>query len=224
MTRPIILICMLLSVVIAASDTAGQEKEITGSEFWDYMRRSMEATKEKSYRAKVIIQHSDTPDGAWTLYSSWACDYVFPDRSHLLYTHGSHRELVSIGRTNFTREPGRPWVRSEREIRNSVSTAAGFFGFGPSARFLLIESESFNGAQATLIRVITRADHVKDKTKDTRTSNYWLDENWALIGNELIAFNESCACGLPQWQRRFETYEYSTDIRVEAPMNYSPKG
>ncbi|MCC6329601.1 MAG: hypothetical protein IT174_13885 [Acidobacteria bacterium] len=203
----------------AAFTLAGQGKPITRDEFWDHMRRSQAATRDKSFRTTVTIQHSDTPDGQWELYSSWVCDYVFPDRSHVLYTHRIRNEIVRIGKSVFSREPNTHWVRTEEEQPRLISSPAGIFGYPPEAQFLLTESDMVDDTTATLIRVVSKSKFGKANGKDTQMTNYWLDKGGILVRKESIYFNESSASGSPKWTRQLETYEYNSDIRVEPPIH-----
>ena len=202
-----------------AFNPVGQGKQITRGEFWDHMRSSQAATKDKSFRTKVTNQHSDIPDGRWELYSSWVCDYVFPDRSHMVYTHRSRREIVRIGKTVYSREPDTGWARTDEERPRLVSAPAGIFGYPPESQFLLFESDNVDGVPLALIRIISKPKFVKDKNTGSQITNYWLDENGVLVRKESIYFNESSASGSPKWQRQIETYEYNSDIRVEPPIH-----
>lgn len=203
----------------AAFTLAGQGKRITRDEFWDHMRRSQAATKDKSFRTTVTVQDSDTPDGRWELYSSWVCDYVFPDRSHILYTHRIRKEIVRIGKTVYSRAPDTNWVRTEEEKPHLVSSPAGIFGYPPEAQFLLTESDMVDDKTATLIRVVSKSKFGKGNGKDTQITNYWLDKGGILARKESIYFTESSASGSPKWTRQLETYEYNSDIRVEPPIH-----
>lgn len=202
---------MLLAVLLA--EVPGQGREIFREEFEQFMRRSMEITKDTSYRTTVRIYQSDKPNGDWALYSSWIRESVFPDRSYLRYTSRTEQEILRIGTTGYIKGNDGRWLRSEGDRAELIASPAHVFGLGLTARYVVFEKDEAGVGEPTLILIHTKSKIVRDNGKDTNTYKYWFDNNGVLVKNESIAFNGS------NWLQRIEAYEYDIRIRVEPPAN-----
>lgn len=203
----------LALTTVGASAVIAQDRGITREQFQGYLSISREATGESPFRNRTVIVTSENPTGPWKPYSSWISEVVLPDRSHLAYTSGRVGEFIHIGKRSFSKQADGIWQESENTIRGSMSVPAARVAFGKPV-VIYTETRSHAGPELNIVTIIRRPDaNAQVLGKDTVTYTYSFDRNGVLIEFRSIAHNGY------NWVRRTESFEYDSEIKIDAPIN-----
>jgi len=204
----------LLLLIIGPSVVFSQDVETLRSEFQAAMRKSVELTKDISYRTKITVEMGTTSTTTdWQPYSSRVVESSFPDRAHVTFTSSIKSEFIQIGKVRYETSPNGTWVRTEVSKDPPIRNPAAAIGVsGPSFEFSKTSSQADDG-DATIFCIIKNPEPGAKDFAQVVTFTFWFDGKGILYKFDSIAYNGKA------WVRTTSNYEYDPSIKIEAPIN-----
>ena len=209
----IVSIALVSVFVCSAQQTISQEK-------WQrYHQIAQEVCRSVPYRTKITIENKMSSDETWHPYSESQMEFMAaPYRSHFV---GKYLETIQIGSIVYTKQSDGSWLK--KDLKKEPAT---------KGTVQLVEriSNTFTQLEKkyTFMQIAGENSHVLFQADSRYKMKYlsdgivfehhdvdrvWFDDLGRYVKTEKITYE-------PRRQvfiRRLETYEYDSNIKIEAP-------
>lgn len=216
----------ILLVCFASLNAYGQKKEISKQEFSEAYSKAL--AKTETHARRVVSKSEAYRGGALQSTENYTSESVPPNKNHTvteikLFDAGKtfSIERILIGNDEYKRENDGDWARRNFNEIGKTPNPITSKAVESSSKYYLTENVQLGNQTANLyelsvenkITMPTRSVAVKESVS-YRKEKRWISLDGLLLKMELEDENgESPKSG----NRRVWTYEYDTNIKIEAP-------
>lgn len=217
----------VLLICLANLNAYGQQKrEIPKQEFFGAYSKAVAKTAELAHR--IISKNEVFYGDKINSIENNTIEFIPPDSNHSVFETKALdfnktflNERIRIGNIVYKRQNGGDWTKEtvKPKEKNSNKNYEKLVENNPE--FYLSENVSLNGETANLYELsVERIFTSQTSANQTKESvSYWKEKRWISRDGRLLKMElEVESQGLPKrGNRRVSTYQYDSNIKIEAP-------